>query len=508
MLDRELLRRLPPHLRIEIEENVQRKDFTESELGAIQRALINELSKPEMKRQGARTDLTCTAQDRTSSSRRQNSTEKVAKLFGESERTVRRRLDVLAAAEAEPDKFGHLVEQMDETGKVDHASKVVNRVRRHNTIAAEASNVAVLEHPGPFPLFYADPPWKFEVYSEKGLDRTADQHYPTLTDQEIIDFKIDGKTVPEIAHRDASLFLWCTSSNFVRALAIVKGWGFDYKTNAIWDKQRTGTGLVFMNMHEHLLYCIRGSMPAPQYLPPSIFRYPRGEHSAKPPEIRAEIEKMYPAFDERTRLELFARSKPAGWSAYGPRSVRSQRQRARRAGRGGRCCAVTAATQSHRRTVEEILAAHGITRPKFDAAGSGYTTCPHCSRLRKPANQTKPVLHVTADGQGVGWFCNHCRWSGKEFFEPRKGQRYATTYDYHNEKGMLLFQTVRLFPKDFRQRAKVICRHRIFVIASVIFKRILTNNFYSVFMNLSTNGRFYLLKNYMRVMAVIRFILY
>jgi N6-adenosine-specific RNA methylase IME4 len=191
-------------------------------------------------------------------------------------------------------------------------------VKRHRTIAVTASNAAALEHRGPFPLIYADPPWKYEVYSEKGLDRTADQHYPTLTDEEIINFKIDGKTVPEIAHLDAVLFLWCTSSNLVRALAIMKAWGgFTYKTNAIWDKQRTGTGLVFMNMHEHLLYGTRGDMPAPQYLPPSIFRYPRGEHSAKPPEIRAEIEKMYPAFDEKTRLELFARSRPAGWSAYG-----------------------------------------------------------------------------------------------------------------------------------------------------------------------------------------------
>jgi hypothetical protein len=36
-IDRELMRRLPPHLRIE--ENIQRKDFTQSELGAIQQAL-------------------------------------------------------------------------------------------------------------------------------------------------------------------------------------------------------------------------------------------------------------------------------------------------------------------------------------------------------------------------------------------------------------------------------------------------------------------------------------
>jgi N6-adenosine-specific RNA methylase IME4 len=243
--------------------------------------------------------------------------DKVAAYAGTTGRTLDKARAVVAAAQAEPEKFGHLVEQMDETGKVDHAFKVVNRVKRHITIAAAANNAAVLEHPGPFPLIYADPPWKFETYSEKGLDRTADQHYPTLTDQEIINFRIDGKTVSEIAHRDAALFLWCTSSNLVRALAIMTGWGFIYKTSAIWDKQRTGTGLVFMNMHEHLLYGIRGEMRAPQYLPPSIFRYPRGEHSAKPPQIRAEIEKMYPAFDTRTRLELFARAKVPGWSVHG-----------------------------------------------------------------------------------------------------------------------------------------------------------------------------------------------
>ena len=106
-IDLELLRRLPSHLRIEIEENIQRKDFTESELGAIQRPLISELS--QSKRQGERTDLTCTAQGRTSSTRRENTTERVTKIFGETERTVRKRLDVIAAAEAEPERFnpGH-----------------------------------------------------------------------------------------------------------------------------------------------------------------------------------------------------------------------------------------------------------------------------------------------------------------------------------------------------------------------------------------------------------------
>jgi N6-adenosine-specific RNA methylase IME4 len=305
-LNRDAIRLLPVELQIEIEENVRRQPLTQTELAIAQRAILEVLQKQA--KPGTRTDLGTGTYEKPFSEVRATSI--IGKLFNESHKQVEKRQAVLAAAEAEPTRFGHLPKQMDETGQVNHAFKVVNRVRRHNTIAAKASNVAVLERLGPFPLIYADPPWEFETYSEKGLDRTADMHYPTLSDAEIINFKIDGKVVPEIAHSDAVLFLWCTSSNFERALAIVKGWGFRYKTNAIWDKQRTGTGLVFMNMHEHLLYGTRGDMPAPQYLPPSIFRYPRGEHSAKPPEIRAEIEKMYPAFDERTRLELFARSQP------------------------------------------------------------------------------------------------------------------------------------------------------------------------------------------------------
>jgi N6-adenosine-specific RNA methylase IME4 len=82
-------------------------------------------------------------------------------------------------------------------------------------------------------------------------------------------------------------------------------------------KDRPGRGLAFRNQHEVLLYGTRGNMPGPQHQPLSVFQYPRGRHSAKPPEIRAEIEKMYPDFDEKTRAELFARDQCEGWTAYG-----------------------------------------------------------------------------------------------------------------------------------------------------------------------------------------------
>ena len=86
---------------------------------------------------------------------------------------------------------------------------------------------------GPFPLIYADPPWRFDVYGEKGLERTPDQHYETLTDEEIIAFKVAGKSVREIAADAAALLLWCTSSNVHRALDVMDAWGFEFKTSAV-----------------------------------------------------------------------------------------------------------------------------------------------------------------------------------------------------------------------------------------------------------------------------------
>jgi N6-adenosine-specific RNA methylase IME4 len=77
--------------------------------------------------------------------------------------------------------------------------------------------------------------------------------------------------VREIAHKDAVLLLWCTSSGIDRALKTMKAWDFDFKASAVWDKGVMGHGLVFRNYHEVLLYGTRGNMQAPQYQPPSVF---------------------------------------------------------------------------------------------------------------------------------------------------------------------------------------------------------------------------------------------
>jgi N6-adenosine-specific RNA methylase IME4 len=196
-----------------------------------------------------------------------------------------------------------------------------SRKAKHQLIRANAAECE--EEIGPFPLIYADPPWQFEIYSEKGAERTADQHYPTLSDEEISSFQIQGKLIRDLAADDAALFMWCTSSNIDRALAVMESLDFKFKTSAVWVKTKEsgnpwlGLGLVFRNAHEVILYGTRGKMPGPQWQPPSVFLAPRGKHSEKPEVVREAIEKMYPDFDAKTRLELFGRKAAKGWTVRG-----------------------------------------------------------------------------------------------------------------------------------------------------------------------------------------------
>jgi N6-adenosine-specific RNA methylase IME4 len=187
---------------------------------------------------------------------------------------------------------------------------------RHRAMAGQDGSLDLAT--ATFSLIYADPPWKRDTYSLLGKEtRSAERHYPTMDSDAIAEFRIAGRPVRDIADRDAGLFLWCTSSNIQAALEVMLVWGFPYKTQAVWDKQRHGTGYVFLNQHEILLYGSRGNFPMPLQKVSSVFSYKRGKHSAKPPEIRAAIESMYPRMTSGDRLELFARGKAPGWTVYG-----------------------------------------------------------------------------------------------------------------------------------------------------------------------------------------------
>jgi hypothetical protein len=104
------------------------------------------------------------------------------------------------------------------------ASKVA-REEKHQAIAARAKSGLVLGHPGPFSLIYADPPWKWGHFgeldqeNEQGKGRTPDQHYPTLTYEQIRNFRVLGRAAPRRACCSTSTWTRRTASSCSSMLA-------------------------------------------------------------------------------------------------------------------------------------------------------------------------------------------------------------------------------------------------------------------------------------------------
>jgi N6-adenosine-specific RNA methylase IME4 len=159
-------------------------------------------------------------------------------------------------------------------------------------------------------VLYADPPWRFEPFSrDTGMDRAADNHYPTMT----IDL-IRKMAVP--AADDAVLFLWATVPMLPEALSVMEAWGFTYKSHFVWNKDHAGTGYWNRNRHELLLVGTRGDIPAPapgqQFC--SVIEAPTSAHSRKPMAFAEMIEEMFP---KHRHVELFARGPRLGWDTWG-----------------------------------------------------------------------------------------------------------------------------------------------------------------------------------------------
>ncbi len=163
-----------------------------------------------------------------------------------------------------------------------------------------------------FGVIYADPEWRFKPYSrETGMDRAADNHYPTSETDVICD-----RAVADLAHEKCVLFLWATAPMLPDALRVMEAWGFTYKTHAIWHKDKIGTGYWYRNQHELLLVGTKGEVVAPaegtQFT--SVFGGARTKHSAKPDCVYTMIETYFPNLP---KVELNARRARKGWKRWG-----------------------------------------------------------------------------------------------------------------------------------------------------------------------------------------------
>lgn len=186
--------------------------------------------------------------------------------------------------------------------------KKERRAERERELAAKQSALPDKR----YGVIYADPEWRFEVYSrDTGMDRAADNHYPTSSTEDIC-----NRPVADIAADDCVLFLWATVPMLPDALRVMDAWDFQYKSHCIWAKDRIGTGYWFRNQHEILLVGTRGNVPAPAMgtQVESLVDAPVGRHSEKPEKFYQLIERYFPNLP---KIELNARAARPGWDAWG-----------------------------------------------------------------------------------------------------------------------------------------------------------------------------------------------
>lgn len=166
-------------------------------------------------------------------------------------------------------------------------------------------------------MLLVDPPWTFTTRSPKGNGRGAVRHYPTMTIDEL-----QALAVGSLAADNAALFLWCCWPNIFQAPALLEAWGFTYRTlGFIWVKSNpsgagfhTGLGYYTRANSEPCLLAVRGRMPVESHSIHQVIYSPVQRHSQKPAEAYERIERLYPG---RRYVELFARDRRPGWSAWG-----------------------------------------------------------------------------------------------------------------------------------------------------------------------------------------------
>jgi len=129
--------------------------------------------------------------------------------------------------------------------------------------------------------------------------------------------------VAQLAAKATHLYLWCPNALLPDGLAVMKAWGFGYKSNIVWHKIRKdggsdgrGVGFYFRNVTELLLFGVRGRNArtlAPGRRQVNLLATRKREHSRKPDEQYELIE----ACSRGPFLELFARGTREGWTSWG-----------------------------------------------------------------------------------------------------------------------------------------------------------------------------------------------
>jgi len=187
-----------------------------------------------------------------------------------------------------------------ERAKKEEAAK--HRIKRAKTIQDALGSTK-------FSTIVVDPPWDWDDEGDAtqfGRGRTT---YGAMSHKQLLEFPLG-----QYGDTNSHLYLWITNRSLPKGFGLIEAWGYRYVTCLTWCKPSIGMGNYFRGSTEHVLFCIRGSLPLKRKDVGSWFAAPRGkEHSAKPDELYALVESCSPG----PYLDVFSRRERDGWVCWG-----------------------------------------------------------------------------------------------------------------------------------------------------------------------------------------------
>ncbi len=165
-------------------------------------------------------------------------------------------------------------------------------------------------------VIYADPPWLFRTRSDKGKEKSPEQHYDCMSLNDICNMNIK-----DISKPDSVLLMWVCDPMLDQAFKVIDAWGFSYKTVGFtWAKTNkntmgffTGLGYWTRGNPEMCLLATRGRPKRKSKSIAQLVISQRRKHSEKPL-LHKDIEDLV----DGPYIELFARQKPRdGWDYWG-----------------------------------------------------------------------------------------------------------------------------------------------------------------------------------------------
>lgn len=187
-----------------------------------------------------------------------------------------------------------------------------------------------------YAVIYADPPWAFQTWwsgrSTKSPSPKKKFSYPsraTMPAYEVMrEPELSALPVADLAAKDCVLLMWSCWPVLQWSLRTIEAWGFEYKTCGFcWMKAHAGQIEMFQeDIEAHMTlgywtrsnseFCLLATRGKPKRIAADVRQgiiEPRREHSRKPDCVYDRIERLVAG----PYLELFARTKRPGWTAWG-----------------------------------------------------------------------------------------------------------------------------------------------------------------------------------------------